>query len=101
LPSSDKPATALRAQHDGKGDFYEQANSRHDLYRRQEFSGGRRTCQSARHSLIISIKLWFHAQADRLAGLIGGPAWIRTKDQGIHVTEAFPPRVDYLFTLGS
>jgi hypothetical protein len=27
-----------------------------------------------------------------------GPAWIRTKDQGIHVTEAFPPRVDYLFT---
>ena len=32
--------------------------------------------------------------------LIGGPAWIRTKDQGIHVTEAFPLRVDYLFTLG-
>jgi len=29
----------------------------------------------------------------------GGPAWIRTKDQGIHVIEAFPPRVDYLFTL--
>ena len=32
---------------------------------------------------------------------VGGPAWIRTKDQGIHVIEAFPPRVDYLFTLGS
>ena len=31
---------------------------------------------------------------------IGGPAWIRTKDQGIHVIEAFPLRVDYLFTLG-
>ena len=33
--------------------------------------------------------------------MIGGPAWIRTKDQGIHVIEAFPLRVDYLFTLGS
>jgi hypothetical protein len=33
--------------------------------------------------------------------VIGGPAWIRTKDQGIHVAEAFPLRVDYLFTLGS
>ena len=32
--------------------------------------------------------------------VVGGPAWIRTKDQGIHVTEAFPPRVDYLFTRG-
>jgi len=32
--------------------------------------------------------------------LDGGPAWIRTKDQGIHVTEAFPLRVDYLFTPG-
>jgi len=32
-------------------------------------------------------------------GLSGGPAWIRTKDQGIHVIEAFPLRVDYLFTL--
>ena len=32
---------------------------------------------------------------------IGGPAWIRTKDQGIHVTGRFPSRADYLFTLGS
>ncbi len=30
-----------------------------------------------------------------------GPAWIRTRDQGIHVIEAFPLRVDYLFTRGS
>ena len=31
---------------------------------------------------------------------IGGPAGIRTQDQGIHVTPRFPPGVDYLFTLG-
>ena len=36
----------------------------------------------------------------RAALMVGGPAWIRTKDQGIHVIEAFPPRVDYLFTPG-
>ena len=30
----------------------------------------------------------------------GGPAGIRTQDQGIHVTPGFPPGVDYLFTLG-
>ena len=30
----------------------------------------------------------------------GGPAGIRTQDQGIHVTPEFPPGVDYLFTLG-
>ena len=40
------------------------------------------------------------AQADTNRPEVGGPAWIRTKDQGIHVTEAFPPRVDYLFTPG-
>jgi len=45
-------------------------------------------------------KLWSHAHEDPGRGLSGGPAWIRTKDQGIHVIEAFPPRVDYLFTLG-
>jgi hypothetical protein len=37
---------------------------------------------------------------DPARGSSGGPAWIRTKDQGIHVAEAFPLRVDYLFTLG-
>jgi hypothetical protein len=37
-------------------------------------------------------------KAVRSQGENGGPAWIRTKDQGIHVIEAFPPRVDYLFT---
>ena len=41
------------------------------------------------------------SRAHCLGALSGGPAWIRTKDQGIHVIEAFPPRVDYLFTLGS
>ena len=46
------------------------------------------------------IKLSFHAQTiDPVEN--GGPAWIGAKDEGIHVAEAFPPRVDYLFTHGS
>ena len=44
--------------------------------------------------------LCLQAHEARAALMVGGPAWIRTKDQGIHVAEAFPPRVDYLFTLG-
>ena len=82
---------------------------------------------SGRHRLISLIKLWFHAQVRvqpvklrllkdqslakrpifaskrRLTGRppkIGGPAWIRTKDQGIRFSGKFPPRADYLFTLG-
>jgi len=32
-------------------------------------------------------------------GFYGGPAGIRTQDQGIHVAPGFLPGVDYLFTL--
>jgi len=41
-----------------------------------------------------------HAYAQLHAGNLGGPAGIRTQDQGIHVAPKFPSGVDYLFTLG-
>ena len=39
-------------------------------------------------------------QLRQLVHECGGPAGIRTQDQGIHVTPGFPPGVDYLFTPG-
>jgi hypothetical protein len=52
--------------------------------------------------LIISINLWFHAHgrlpADRgMVGLLG----FEPRTKGFTFIEAFPPRVDYLFTRSS
>jgi len=38
------------------------------------------------------------AEFDAARG-IGGPAWTRTRDQGIHFTQSFLIGVDYLITL--
>lgn len=51
-----------------------------------------------------SAPVWPYNNASRglrIAPGIGGPAGIRTQDQGIHVTPPFPAGADYLFTRGN